>query len=444
MTSWRGALRARLLITLLFVGSSMPLMAAPVPFRRVIELAVQHSGTMAIAGADQRKAYETYSEARSMYTPQVSVGSGLGFSYGVPLSIEGSAPSVFNITSQQILFSMAQKDYIRASRNDWDSAKFDIADKRNQVILDTASAYIELDSLAERLKALQDESKSAEHAEFISKSRLQEGVDSPLDLKRVQLTGARVRLRMAEALGAVDVLRERLSALTGLPAASIETDHDSIPKPPEISQDQNLLDAISNNPVVRFAEQKAKSAELRARAEQRQWYPSVDLAGQYAMLSRFNNYDEFYRKYSRNNFSYGLNVRFPFLNIPQRHRTEQAQADLVKARKEAEAAKAQVSENTIKLHRSLRQLAAANDVARLEYEVAQAGVDTTQVKVQNGEANSRDAEQARVDASDRLVSYLESTVELTKAQLQLLRSTGSIQQWALGTSATNTVEAEKK
>jgi outer membrane protein TolC len=229
-----------------------------------------------------------------------------------------------------------------------------------------------------------------------------------------------------------------------LPAASIETDHDSIPKPPEISQDQNFQDAVSNNPVVRFAEEKAKSAELRARAEQRQWYPSVDLAGQYAMLSRFNNYDEFYRKYSRNNFSYGLNLRFPFLNIPQRHRTEQAQADLVKARKEAEAVKAQVGENTIKLHRSLRQLAAANDVARLEYEVAQAGVDTTQVRVQNGEANSRDAEQARVDATDRLVSYLESTVELTKAQLQLLRSTGSIQQWALGTSTVTDVQAEKR
>ncbi len=161
-------------------------------------------------------------------------------------------------------------------------------------------------------------------------------------------------------------------------------------------------------------------------------------------MSRFNNYDEFYRKFSRNNFSFGLNLRFPLLNIPQRHRAEQAQADLLKARKEAEAAKAQVNENTIKLQRSLRQLAAANDVARLEFEVAQAGVDTTQVRVQNGQANSRDAEQARVDASDRFVSYLESTVDLTKAQLQLMRSTGAIQQWALGSDATTAVEAEKR
>jgi outer membrane protein TolC len=338
---------------------------------------------------------------------------------------------------------MAQKDFIRASRNDWESAKFDIADKRDQVILDAASAYIELDSLTERLKALQDEQKSAEHAEFISKSRLQEGVDSPLDLKRVQLAGARVRLRMAETMGIADVMRERLAGLTGLPAASIETDHDSIPKAPEIPQEQEIrLDALNSSPVVRYAEEKAKSAEFRARGEQRQLYPSIDFASQYALLSRFNNYDDFYRKFSRNNFSVGLAIRFPFLNLPQRHRAEQAQADLIKARKEAEGVRAQISENTIKLHRSLRQLSAASDVARLEYEVAQAGVDTVQVRVQNGEANSRDAEQARVDASDRLVSFLESSVELTKAQLQLMRSTGTIQQWALGSSSTSTVEAE--
>lgn len=435
MKSWRSALELRLIIALIFVTSATPLFAQTVPFRRVVELAVQRSGTMAVADADRRKAYETYAEARSMYTPQVTLGSGLGYSYGVPLSIEGSAPSIFNVTSQQFLFNMAQKDYIRASRNDWQSSKFDIADKRNQVILDAASAYIELESLNRRIEALQEEQQSAERAEFISKSRLQEGVDSPLDLKKVQLAGARVRLRMAEAQGNADVLRERLAALTGLPAASIQTDGDSIPKAQEISQDQNLADDVAgNSPVVRFAEEKVKSAELRARAEARQWLPAIDLASQYALLSRFNNYDEFYRKFSRNNYSVGLNIRFPFLNIPQRHRVEQAQADAVKARKEAEAAKAQVNENTLKIQRSLRQLAAATDVARLEYEVAQAGVDTTQVRVQNGEANSRDAEQARVDASDRFVSYLESNLELTKAQLQLMRSAGTIQQWALGTT----------
>ncbi len=444
MKSWRSALVLRLLTAVLMLGCVLPAWSEPVPFRKVIELAIQHSGTMAVAAADQRKAYETYAEQRSMYTPQVTLGSGLGYSYGVPLSIEGSAPSIFNLNSQQYLFNLAQKDYVRATRNDWESAKFDIQDKRNQVILDTASAYIELDSISQRLKTLAEEQQSAEKAEFISKSRLQEGIDSPLDLKRVQLAAARVRLRIAEAQGAADVLRQRLAALTGLKSDAIETVSDSIPKAPEVQQEQDLAhDAMSSNPVVRFAEEKVKSAEFKARAEARGWYPAIDLASQYALLSRFNNYDEFYRKFSRNNYSIGLAIRFPFLNLPQRHRVEQANADVVKAKKEAEGVRAQVSENTLKLQRSLRQLAAANDVARLEYEVAQAGVDTTQVRVQNGEANSRDAEQARVDASDRYVSYLESTFELTKTQLQLMRSTGSIQQWALGDAKVD-VEAAKK
>ena len=436
MTSWRSALSLRFFAAVLTVAGATTVSAQPVPFRKVIDLALRHSGTMAIAGADREKAYEAYAEARSMYTPQVTLGSGLGYSYGVPLSIEGSAPSIFNVTSQQYLFNMAQRDFIRASHTDWASTRFNVAEKRDQVILDAASAYIELDSLTQRIKALQDEQQSADKAEFISKSRLQEGVDSPLDLKRVQLAGARVRLRMAETMGAADVLRERLASLTGLKATEIETANESIPKAPEVTQEQNLSEqAAASSPVVRFAEEKVKSAELRARAEQRQWLPSIDLASQYAMLSSFNNYADFYRKFSRNNYSVGLAIRFPFLNIPQRHRAEQANLDVVKARKQAEAAKAQVSEDTLRLQRSLRQLAAANDVARLEFEVAQAGVDTTQVKLQNGQANSRDAEQARVDASDRFVSYLESTMELTKAQLQLMRSTGAIQQWALGTDA---------
>jgi len=443
MTSWRSALPLRFLIAVLIAAGALPACAQPVPFRKVIDLALRRSGTMAIAGADRQKAYESYAEARSMYTPQVTLGSGLGYSYGVPLSIEGSAPSIFNITSQQYVFNMAQRDYVRASHLDWNSTRFDVADKRDQVVLDAASSYIELDSLSQRIRALQDEQQAADRAEFISKSRLQEGVDSPLDLKKVQLAGARVRLRMAAAMGSADVLRERLASLTGLKANEIETANETIPKTPEFAQEQNLSQAAADaSPVVRFAEEKVKSAELRARAEERQWLPSIDLASQYAMLSTFNNYADFYRKFSRNNYSIGLAIRFPFLNLPQRHRVEQANQDVVRARKEAEATRAQVSENTLKLQRSLRQLAAANEVARLEFEIAQAGVDTTQVKVQNGQANSRDAEQARVEASDRQVSYLESTLELTKAQLQLMRSTGAIQQWALGTDAVS-VEAPK-
>src|SRR5437016_8770626 len=74
--------------------------AQELPFRRAIELALQHSGAMAMANADQLRARQGVQEARDVYIPQVTVGSGLAWTYGFPLSIEGSAPSIVNLNSQ--------------------------------------------------------------------------------------------------------------------------------------------------------------------------------------------------------------------------------------------------------------------------------------------------------------------------------------------------------
>ena len=48
-------------------------------------------------------------------------------------------------------------------------------------------------------------------AEFVSQQRLQEGVDSKLEVTRSQLVAARIRLRIAEAQDQSDVLREHLA-----------------------------------------------------------------------------------------------------------------------------------------------------------------------------------------------------------------------------------------
>ena len=59
---------------------------------------------------------------------------------------------------------------------------------------------------------------AADKAESISQQRLQQGVDSKLEVTRSQLVAARIRLRIAEAQDQTDVLREHLSKLIGLPA----------------------------------------------------------------------------------------------------------------------------------------------------------------------------------------------------------------------------------
>jgi outer membrane protein len=420
-----------LLVAAFLLFSVARLVAEPLPLRRAVELALSHSTTAGVASADQQRAFASYREVRNQYLPQFIVGSGLGKSWGFPLSLEGSAPAIVNLNSQSALINPALRDFVRAAKTEAEAASIRTKDQRNQVIQDTVLSYAELSKWEALLQHLGQEQEHALKMEQIVDERIQEGVDKPLARNQSKLVTARVRLRMTEAQGAIDVLRNRLSNLTGLPASSIETVPDSIPALPEVKQEDDLPGrAATSNPAVQAAETRATAQTYRARGEHRAMWPSVDFAAQYAMLSRYNNYDLFFKTFQRNNATLGVAIRFPFLSPSQRARAQSADAEALRARKEAEGAKNQVSEETLKLQRSVEQLAAAQQVAELESQVAQSNLEAVQVRVDAGTATLHDAEDARNQADERFNALHDANFELERARITLLRATGELEAWA--------------
>ncbi len=257
-------------------------------------------------------------------------------------------------------------------------------------------------------------------------------MDSQLDVTKSQLVAARIRLRIADAQGQADVLREHLANLTGLTPADIQPDPESMPALPLISQEDDLAArASANSPVIKLADQKAEAAAVRAKGEHKASLPFADIASQYAYLARFNNYDQYFLKYSSNNLAAGLNIKFPFFNPVQKAHAAQADADSIVAHKEADLTRNKVSEETSQLQRSLRQLQAARDVAKLEWQVSQGDFDGVQARVQTGNANLRDVQLAQLDVNDKYAAYLDAEFELTRTELQLLRLTGELENWAI-------------
>jgi outer membrane protein TolC len=281
--------------------------------------------------------------------------------------------------------------------------------------------------------------------------RVKEGVDNEIEGTRARLSAARIRLRITEAQGAADVLREHLSKLTGLPAVNIQTDPDSIPAPPSSTTSaETSEDAPVSNLSVQAAVEHARAQYLRAQGEHKALWPSVDFAAQYALLSKFNNYQNYYipskpcttplgeflcvtNNFQQNNATIGVNIRFPLFNASQRSRAQAADADALKATKQAEAAKNQVSEETLRLQRSVAQMQAARDVARLEYEIAQKTLTAVQTRIDAGSATLHDLDDAQSQASERFITLQDVTFELERSQLGVLRSTGDLEKWALGT-----------
>ncbi|HET9364074.1 MAG TPA: TolC family protein [Candidatus Angelobacter sp.] len=427
VATWIVALPA-----ILFAQDSTASQEKPLTFHAAIELALKNSTTTGVIQADMSRARAAVTQTRDVFLPQTVLGSGLGASYGFPLSLEGAAPSIFNVNFQGALWNPAQRSFIKAARSDVAATAAQNADKRNELIMETAVDYIQLDLLDSSLTIQHEQEQAAAKFQDIVNQRVEAGLDSQVETARAKLVGARTRLDIAQTQSASDQLRLRLSQLTGLPLSAIHTLTESIPEMPAVSQDQDLTSAVNNNPAVKAAEAAADAKALRARAEHQQLYPSVDYVGQYAVLARFNNYDQFFQKFQRHNVTAGVAIRFPLFNPVQHAAAKVADAEATKSRKEAQGVKEQVSTETLKLQRSVQQLVAARDVAQLEHQLSQADIEAAHAKIESGAASIKDEENARVAEHERYTAYLNSNFELDRAQIQLLRQTGQLEGWALG------------
>ena len=208
---------------------SMTSFAEPVTLRHAIELALQHANGIAISAADEQHASASLRELNNSYIPQLNAGAGIGKSDGFPLSLEGAAPSLFNVNAQSPVINLGLREFIKATRAEVKVSAFYTKDQRNQVIQDVVLSYAELAKWQQRLTQLRQAQATERKTEAAVEDRVKEGVDSEVEISKARLSVARVRLRIAEASGSADVLREHLSKLTGLPPSSIDADSDSVP-----------------------------------------------------------------------------------------------------------------------------------------------------------------------------------------------------------------------
>jgi outer membrane protein TolC len=420
---------------LVFLLLFLPLAAhaEPLTLKRAVQLALTHSPLAAESSADEQRAFASMQEARDQYIPQLTAGAGIGDSWGYPLSLEGSAPSLFNVSAQSAVFNPALREFVKAARSEYKATGDASKDHRNQIIEDTATTYIELVKWEQLMDHLRQQHDDAVKMQQVVEQRIQEGVDNEQTRTLAKLAVARAHLRITQAQGAVDVLRGMLSQLTGLPVAWIQTDPDSVPALPDAAVDPDLqAKAAESSPAVLSAQEHAIAQEFRARGEHRALWPSLDFASQYAVLAKFNNWTQFFptKAFERNNETVGVVIRFPFLNFSQKAHAQAADADAIRAQKEVEVAKNQVSQETLKLQRAVEQLTAAQEVSELEYEIAKSDADAADIKMNAGTASVHDAANARTEMTEKYAALQDANFQLLRARIGLLRATGELEAWA--------------
>jgi outer membrane protein TolC len=410
---------------------------AQVSLSSTVDLAIRNSPQVHIEMANVQRAIAGLAESKDAYLPSFVLGSSLGYSYGFPVG----QPSVYNIGSQSLIYSFSQPDYIRAARAGLKSAELNLKDGEEQVALDTALAYVQLDTDLRVLAALDDEKSFAEKLVDIEQERLQAGVDGRMELIRAELTSAQVEAKRMHIEDEAEQLRQKLAHLTGLPAVNFTPDPKSIPAEPTFLPSDADGNRVGANAAVAAAEENAKSKAMLSFGDAKQNYrPTFAFGGEYNRYAKFNNYAEYYLRFQHNNFDAGVQITIPLFDASKRAKARESAADSTRATAEAAQAKNQVSEQVLSLRHSIEELKVQRRIAQLKSDLAGEQLATVQSQLQNGSGSPnaapvtpKDEQLAHIQERERYQDALDASFQLTRVELSLMRSLGEIQDWTHST-----------
>lgn len=412
----------------------LPLAAtAQISLSSAIDLAEKNSTSVRGAVANVQKATAVLAETRDAYIPTFLVGSSVGYAYGFPLGY----PSFFTASSQSLVLSWSQKDYTRAARAGVNSANLNLKDVQQQVALDVAQDYVELDYDLKEIAALEQEIGYAESLVEIEQDRVQAGVDPRMDQLQAELTAAQVDEKRIHLENDANAMRQKLAHLTGLPATGLTTVSASIPPAPAAdSLAQSGENTAFSNPGVSAAYANAKAKLYSAFGDARQNYrPLVSFGAQYALFEKTADYSEYFQKFQYNNVEFGAQITFPLFDATRRAKGHESAADAVHAQADADAALDILNEQTSTMRDTTRELAAQQRVAQVRSQIAQDQLKTIETELTNGTGTPNapipptEAQKARIEERERYADVLDGDFSLLKVELNLLRATGQLDTW---------------
>jgi outer membrane protein TolC len=401
--------------------------AVTLTLKRAIELALQNSKDIQVAKIQASVADHAARITKAQFMPNLYVGSGAGYTYGIPETPGGRAPSIFNVTYTEQLFNEPLRGQAKETQEQSESQKIVLEDVRNSVIARTAMAYLELAKVQHSLELLRKEQESAVRILEVTQGRQGEGFELPVEVTKAQLTKAQVVQRILQLEERQDELEVFLRYQLGLPVEqAIEVTPEELPGEAEQAGDNLVALALTNNAGLQLAESDVRAKEFRLKGEKRGYFPTLELVSVYSVLAKFNNYSEFFRKFRRNNLNAGIEVQVPIFSARTKAAIGMAQVNLDAAKAGLTNKKTEVTAEVRQKTRRVRERDAAKEVARLELQLAQQNLSVLQAQFAEGKLNLREVERGRLEENEKWMAYLDANFQKQQAQLELLKTAGQL------------------
>jgi outer membrane protein TolC len=417
------------LAALLVFAAGLSAEVRSLTLRQVMELALKQNPDILISHLDERKAAEAVRVARDPFTPRISAGSGLAYSSGFPMSIEGSAPSVFQAQAVQYLFNRPQSYVVAQARENARATSIGTVVRRDDVLLRVVSMFLDTERVGRVRELAQRQLESLEKAQQTIQTRVQGGYELPIQAKRAASDVVRARQAVENLAGQEEGAQTGLAIALGFTADDrvLPAGEERAALPLPDSEQAAIDEAIRSSNELRQLESQIAAKGLEIRGERATRLPRIDLVAQYGLFAKYNHYEDYFRTFQRSNGQLGVSVQVPLLTGPGvSAQTAQAEADIARLRLEMNNTRNHIVLDTRQAFREIHRVELAREAARLELEVAREQVSVNLALMQEGRLSLRELEEARVAESNKWIAFYDAQYAAEKARWTLSRRTGEL------------------
>src|SRR5579863_6864932 len=189
--------------------------------KQAVARALTQNPEIVMARLDEAKASLGVRLASSPFTPHMGVGTGLAYTNGFPLSIEGSAPAVFQAKGNEYLFNKPQSYAIAQAKESVRGAGFAAGEKTEEIAYRVASLYIDADRAGRLADSAQKQVESLEKVLQTARARIEEGRELAVTSQEANVNLLRARQRLIGLQSDRDYASHSLAVTLGYAASDL-------------------------------------------------------------------------------------------------------------------------------------------------------------------------------------------------------------------------------
>ena len=397
--------------------------------KQAVDRALSQNPDVLMARMDEMKATLGIRYAASPFTPRVDVGTGAAYTNGFPLSIEGSAPAIFQAKTTEFLLNRAQTWAVRQARESARGSGFAAGEKSDDITFQVASLYIDLDRAGRLAETAEKQVQSLDKVLQTAQARVEEGRELAVTAQQANVNLLRARQRLISLQNDLDYSGHSLASVLGYSASDVvkpvDEDRPS-PKIPE-TEDAALKEAIESSKALKRLDSNYLAKGLEIKSDKAQRLPRADLIAQYALLAKFNNYEEYFQRFKANNAELGVSVQVPvFVGTGVKALIQQAETDQQHLRAEIDAERNHIALDIHQSYLDIRKADVARELAQADLDLARSQLSVVLAQMSEGRASLRQVEEARFSEDEKWTAFYDAQFSAERARLNVLRQTGEL------------------